>query len=324
MATLTRRVAVVAFDDVQGLDVLGPTDAFAAANAYGRGHRTAYDILVIGLRKGPVTTSSGVTILTTESLESCPPIDTVIVPGGTAIRTQPQVRAQIAAWLKRRSGRMRRVSSVCTGIYALAEAGLLDGLEATTHWRFAADVSARWPRIDLNSNAIYVKSGRFYTSAGITAGIDLALAMIEEDLGNATALAVARDLVVYLKRPGGQLQYSEPLRLQEMTGSQFSETLSWMLEHLREDLSVEILAEHANLSCRHFTRKFKAAFRMTPAEFVESLRLDHARWLLANEASTIDSLAAAVGYESGDSFRRAFARRFGTVPSDYRRRLSGR
>lgn len=324
MSARIRRIAIVAFDGVQGLDVMGPVDAFAAANTLSGRARGPYELMLIGAREGPCATEGGVALLVTTPLESSPTLDTVIVPGGSGIRTDAAFRARLVRWLKTRAGQIRRISSVCTGIYALAEAGLLDGRDATTHWNFAADVRARWPKISLNPNAIYIKSGRYYTSAGITAGIDLALAMIEEDLGAALALNVARHLVVYLKRPGGQLQYSEPLRLQEMSRGTFSETVSWMLEHLDEQLSVDSLAERSHLSSRHFARKFKAQFHMTPAEFVESLRLDHARWLLANENCTLDSLASSIGYASDDSFRRAFTRRFGTVPSDYRRRIAGR
>jgi transcriptional regulator GlxA family with amidase domain len=319
-----RRIGVIAYEGVEGLDVVGPLDTFAAANALCGRARGPYDLMLLGLRDGPVVMQSGAALLISKSLDSAPALDTVIVPGGSGIRTTPAIRTPVAKWLKARAGQIRRVSSVCTGIYALAEAGLLDGRNATTHWKFAGEVRSRWPKIAVNSNAIYVKSGRYYTSAGITAGIDLALAMIEEDLGTALALNVARHLVVYLKRPGGQLQYSEPLRLQELSGGTLSDTISWMLEHLDQELSVDVLAEHAHLSPRHFARKFKAQFHITPAEFVESLRLDHARWLLANDSCTLDSLASAVGYASDDSFRRAFTRRFGSVPSDYRRRIAGR
>jgi transcriptional regulator GlxA family with amidase domain len=319
-----RRIGLVAFDRVQALDIVGPSDAFATANDLAEDGRAPYELLVLAPRKGVVKTESGLRLVADASLDDAPPLDTVVIPGGAGVRLNAATRAHLAVWLKRRARRIRRVTSVCTGIYALAESGLLDGIEATTHWAFAADVSSRWPRIKLDANAIYVKSGRYYTSAGITAGIDLALAMIEEDVGSAVALKVARHLVVYVKRPGGQLQYSEPLRLQELGGGKLTDTFSWMLEHLSGDLSVQALAEHANLSPRHFARKFKAAYRTTTAEFVEALRLDHARWLLANESSSIDDLAAAVGYGSDDAFRRAFARRFGTVPSDYRRRLAGR
>jgi transcriptional regulator GlxA family with amidase domain len=219
--------------------------------------------------------------------------------------------------------RIRRIASVCTGIYALAETKLLDGRTATTHWKFAEDAAKRWPNVNVDPNAIYIKDGKFYTSAGITAGIDLSLALVEEDLGSEIALAVARELVVYLKRSGGQLQYSAPLRQQTRARSDFSDIVAWMLDNLDGDLSVESLAERMNLSTRHFNRKFKAVFGSTPADFVETLRLDEARWLLANNDVAIENLANAVGYSGGDVFRRAFERRFGVVPSEYRARFCG-
>ncbi len=321
---MKRRIGILVYDGVQGLDVVGPVDAFAGANVLADNRGSRYDLRIIALQRGPVVSDAGLSFVADASLDSCGPLDTIIVPGGPGIRKNTALRKRFAGWLRERAGKTRRVAGVCTGTYALAEAGLLDGRAATTHWNFVADVAKRWPKIELDANAIYVKSERYYTSAGITAGIDLALAMIEEDLGNALALKVARHLVVYLKRPGGQLQYSEPLRLQELSTDAFSETISWMLQNLNGDLTVEALAERANMSVRHFARKFKARFRATPREFVESLRLDHARWLLSNESSSIDNLATAVGYASDDSFRRAFVRRFGSVPSDYRRRLGGR
>lgn len=322
MAKRVRRIGIIGYEGVQGLDIAGPVDAFSAANQIAAEHAPPYEITILAPSKRPFTTESGMILVPHERLEDAALLDTVIVPGGRGVRVQPKTRAAIAAWLKKHTGAIRRVASVCTGIYALAEAGILDGKKATTHWRFGADVAAKWPKVDVNCDAIFLREGNVYTSAGITAGIDLALALIEDDLGNDVALAVARELVVYLKRSGGQLQYSEPLQMQSKAGSKFEDVLSWMLDDLSADLSVEVLAERAELSPRHFSRKFKAAFGATPADFVEGLRLDHARWLLANKAASIETLAATVGYTNDDTFRRAFARRFGTVPSHYRRRFS--
>ncbi len=261
--------------------------------------------------------------LTDVAIEGCTPLDTVIVPGGCGVRVDAGLRGTIAGWLRRNARRIRRVATICTGIYPLAESGLLHERRATTHWRFADDVARRWPSIRLDPNAIFIKDGRFYTSAGITAGIDLALALIEEDLGSAIALAVARDLVVYFKRSGGQLQYSEPLRLQTDSLHEFAEIVAWMRDNLAKDLSIETLAERMNLSTRHFARKFKAAFTSTPAQFVEKLRLDESRWLLANDDLSVERIAVAIGYGSADAFRRAFERRFGLAPSEYRGRFAG-
>ncbi|HEV7179698.1 MAG TPA: helix-turn-helix domain-containing protein [Candidatus Baltobacteraceae bacterium] len=324
MSNSVRRIGIVGYTGVQALDLVGPADAFAAANALAEDGATRYEILILGLQSGAFVAESGLSFLPQEQLQRCSSLDTVIVPGGAALRTEPDVRSTIAQWLQSRAKTIRRISSTCTGIYALAEAGLLNERRATTHWRFAGDVGTRWPKIRLDSDAIFIKDGKFYTSAGITAGIDLALGLIEEDLGSDVAVAVARELVVYLKRSGGQLQYSEPLRLQSRAGDKFSDIVSWMLDHLNRDLSVEVLAERAHLSTRHFNRKFKVTFGSTPADFVEGLRLDHARWLLANDVASVESLAASVGYRNDDTFRRAFQRRFGTVPSTYRGRFAAR
>jgi transcriptional regulator GlxA family with amidase domain len=214
------------------------------------------------------------------------------------------------------------VVCICTGIYAVAAAGLLDRRSATTHWRFAADVASRYPGVDLKDDAIFVKDGPYYSSAGITAAIDLALALIEEDLGPRVALAVARDLVVYLKRAGGQRQYSEPLQFQARVSDRFAELAAWMLGHLHEDLPVERLAERTRLSPRQFSREFRRVFGMTPAQQVEALRLDAARDHLTSTCGAITAIARAVGFRSDDAFRRAFDRRFGLSPSDFRRRFA--
>jgi transcriptional regulator GlxA family with amidase domain len=192
----------------------------------------------------------------------------------------------------------------------------------TTHWRFASEIAQRFPKLRVDPNALFIKDGQFYTSAGITAGIDLALALIEEDHGSQVALAVARDLVVYLKRPGGQEQYSEPLRFQMNSRDRLSDLAPWIIAHLHQDLSVETLAAKACLSPRHFARCFKRTFSAPPGEFVENLRLEEARRRLSAPGARIEGVGESVGFASADSFRRAFERRFGIAPSVYRGRFS--
>ena len=192
----------------------------------------------------------------------------------------------------------------------------------TTHWRQAQELAQRFPELRVDPNALYLKDGKFYTCAGITAGIDLSLALIEEDFGPRVALSVARELVVYLKRPGGQEQFSEPLQFQTHSSDRFADLAAWIQGHLRQDLSAEALAERACLSPRHFTRRFKDAFATTPAAFVEDLRLREARERLTLRDQTIDSVADSVGFKSGDAFRRAFERRYGLQPSSYRKHFS--
>ncbi|HEY2139015.1 MAG TPA: helix-turn-helix domain-containing protein, partial [Chthoniobacterales bacterium] len=216
----------------------------------------------------------------------------------------------------------RRIASVCTGIYGLARTGLLDGRTVTTHWRFAADVARRFPALKMKSNALFIKEDKFYTAAGVTAGIDLALALIEEDFGPKVALAAAREMVVYLKRSGGQEQYSEPLQFQTQSGDRFAELVTWMTTNPTAPMSVETLARRASLSPRQFFRRFKEHFGMPPATFVETLRLNEARRRLSAGEPSIDSVAESVGFNGADSFRRAFTRRFRVTPNKFRRNFS--
>jgi transcriptional regulator GlxA family with amidase domain len=241
----------------------------------------------------------------------------LIIPGGVGTRLG-KAGETIAKWISNRASGIRRIASVCTGIYALAPTGLLDGREVTTHWRFAADVRQRFPKLKVNHNALFLRDGPFYTAGGITASVDLALALIEDDYGSRVALAVARELVVYLKRSGGQKQYSEPLEFQINATDRFSDLATWMLEHLRSDLSLDALAKRVCLSPRHFARRFKQAFGATPAAFVENIRLDEARRRLTEGRQTIEGVATSVGFGSDDAFRCAFQRRFGVKPSSYR------
>lgn len=318
-----KTIGLIGFDDVQALDIVGPVDAFSIASDYlaSLDAPKTYEVVVLGPSRRTFVAESGLAIRPHHSLDSAPTLDTVIIPGGRALRLQPETNARIANWIKARASEIRRVASVCTGIYALAPTGLLDGRQVTTHWRFTNEVAERFPALRMVPNAIFIKDGKFYTAAGITAGIDLALSLIEEDCGSQVALAVARDLVVYLKRPGGQEQYSEPLRFQMKSSDRLSDLAPWMTAHLDEDLSVEILAEKACLSPRQFTRCFKRTFGSAPGEFVANLRLDEARRRLSASSVTIEGVADSVGYASADNFRRAFERRFGIPPSTYRGRF---
>ena len=315
------RVALLGFDGVTALDLAGPSEAFASARTEECGHERPYEVAIVGLTRRCFTAESGVMFRPHYGLDAKIEIDTLIVPGGCGLR-DPRVNRRVVSWLKSRAPRIRRVASVCTGIYALAPTGLLDGRRVTTHWRFAQDVGRQFPSLDLEPNALFVKDRPFYTSAGVTAGIDLALALIEEDLGLPAALAVARELVVYLKRPGGQEQYSEPLQFQVESTDNVAELATWMRAHLRQDLSVETLAQRARLCPRQFTRRFTALFQRTPAAFVEDLRLKEAQRRLSTRGATIEGVAVSVGFRSADAFRRAFERRFGITPTNYRRQFA--
>jgi transcriptional regulator GlxA family with amidase domain len=256
-----------------------------------------------------------------KTFKNAPPLDTLIIPGGIGLR-EPNVNRLVSAFVKAQAGQTRRIVSICTGIYGLAATGLLAGRKVTTHWRHAHDVAVRFPDLRVHDNAIFLKDGPFYTSAGATAGIDLSLSLIEEDHGPRVALAVARELVVYLKRSGGQEQYSEPLQFQTESVSRLSELTTWILSHLNEDLSVETLAAKACLCPRHFSRRFKIEFGATPADFVDRLRLDEARRRLSTGDNSVENVGTSVGFKSADAFRRAFERRLGVNPSDYRHRFA--
>jgi transcriptional regulator GlxA family with amidase domain len=320
-----RRVGIIAYDCVQALDIVGPADAFAAATTVENNRKVpAYQISLIGLDSKPVTSESGIVFQPDSSIRSSPRLDTVIVPGGRALRLNLQTRQKVAKWVGEHATAIRRIASVCTGVYGIAPTGLLDGRSVTTHWLFADDFSSQFPKINVEANALFLKDGPFYSSAGITAGIDLSLALIEEDYGSRVALEVARELVVYLKRSGGQEQYSAPLQFQSQAQDRFKDVASWILGNLEKDLAVERLAEKVNLCPRHFSRVFRDAFGSSPGEFVEKLRLAEARRLLHERRAKVADVAEAVGFASADSFRRAFERRLGISPSQYRSHFQGK
>lgn len=317
----TKRIGLVGFDGVVAIDLAGPADAFAVANDAENDPKPSYEILIIGSSSQPFVSESGLIFKPQRTFKTAPSLDTLIIPGGSGIR-KPVINRSVSAFVKARAGSTRRIASVCTGIYGLAATGLLAEREVTTHWHHADNVARRFPDLKVNGNAIFIKDGQFYTSGGATAGIDLALSLIEEDYGQQVSLAVARELVVYLKRSGGQEQYSEPLQFQAESVSRFTELTTWIPTHLNEDLSVEVLAGRACLCPRHFSRRFKADLGTSPADFVERLRLDEARRRLSNEDNSIGNVGLSVGFKSADAFRRAFERRLGVSPSDYRRRFS--
>jgi transcriptional regulator GlxA family with amidase domain len=319
------RVGLIGYDGVQALDIIGPSDAFTIAEIETDNgqRRPCYEVIIIGITSKPFRAESGISFQPHTTLRNAPTFDTLIIPGGKGLRIGKSGNL-IAKWISSRAKRIRRIASVCTGVYALAPTGLLDGRRVTTHWRFANEVARRFPKLNVDHDALFLKDGPFYTAGGITASVDLALALIEEDYGPRIALAVARELVVFLKRSGGQKQYSEPLEFQINSTDRFADLASWMVEHMRGDLSLDALAKRVCFSPRHFVRRFKQAFGGTPAAFVENLRLDEARRRLSERTQTIENVASSVGFQSDDVFRRAFQRRFGVKPSSYRSRFNAR
>ncbi len=317
----TKRIGLVGFDGVVAIDLAGPADAFAIANEAESDPKPSYEVLIIASSSQPFVSGSGLIFKPQRTFKTAPSLDTLIIPGGSAL-LKPAINRSVSAFIRARVGSTRRIASVCTGIYGLAATGLLAGRKVTTHWHHAHNVARRFPDLKVNDNAIFIKDGQFYTSGGATAGIDLALSLIEEDYGQQVSLGVARELVVYLKRSGGQEQYSEPLQFQTESVSRFSELATWLHSHLNNDLSVETLAGRACLCPRHFSRRFKTEVGTSPADFVERLRLDEARRRLSAGDNSIENVGMSVGFKSVDAFRRAFERRLGVSPGDYRRRFS--
>ena len=313
-----KRIGFLIYSGVQALDVAGPMDAFHAVRiGEGPDAHSGYETFTFALDEAVVESESGLRLVPTCLASEALPIDTLVIPGGCALR-DPEIGARVGAWIGANLQHFRRVAAVCTGAFALSASGVLDGRQVTTHWHYARELAARFPKLRLQPDAIYLKDGPYYTSAGITAGIDLALALIEEDYGPSAALQVARELVVYLRRPGGQAQFSQPLRMLANAPDRLADVASHIATNLHGDLSVETLSERAHLSPRQFARRFKLAFGLAPASFVEAARLEEARRLITSEPLTIDQLATAVGFASAHAFRRAFERSFGVAPTIYR------
>jgi transcriptional regulator GlxA family with amidase domain len=316
-----REIVIVVYEGVQSLDLTGPHEVFSGAQTAieARGGGRGYRVTVVSLDGKPVRASSGLGIVPDAALGDVPDrIDTLIVAGGTGSR---KVEPELLAWVRARSGTARRVASVCTGAYVLAAAGLLDGRRATTHWAWCERLAARHPAVDVDPEPIWVRDGRIYTSAGVTAGMDLALALVEEDVGRDIALEVARYLVLFLRRPAGQSQFSAQLQGQVAERDAVRELQSFVAEHPGADLSVPALAERASMSPRHFARTFHRQVGVTPARYVENVRLEAARRRLEESRDPVELVAAASGFGSTESMRRAFLRGVGVAPSEYRRRF---
>ncbi|MCX5394286.1 GlxA family transcriptional regulator [Streptomyces sp. NBC_00094] len=315
-----RPVLVVLFDGVQSLDVTGPFEVFAGAGR-AAGDPAAYPIRTASLDGGPVRTHSGLRLLPDTTLaeavaDGAP--HTLVVPGGEGTRRPDPA---LIDWLRTHAPRAVRLVSVCTGALLLAEAGLLDGHRVTTHWLACDHLARCYPEVDVDPDPIFVRDGRLSTSAGVTAGIDLALALVEEDLGRTVALTVARHLVVFLRRPGNQAQFSAQLSAQTAHREPLRDLQHWITEHPGADLSVEALAARARLSPRHFARAFHAETGTTPGRYVDRVRLEHARRLLEETSRGVEEVSRASGYGTPEAMRRAFVKALDTAPAEYRRRF---
>jgi transcriptional regulator GlxA family with amidase domain len=321
----SRRIVLTAYEGISLLDLAGPLEAFRVASAFGgpRAGRRAYECSVVSVRGGAVMTADGVALVTDPVRTlSRTQIDTLIVPGAFLVDDVTRDR-DLVRWIGKRAATCRRVCSVCVGSFLLAEAGVLDGRRAATHWMHAPLLATRHPQVAVEPDAIFVRDGRVWSSAGVTTGIDLALALIEEDAGRQVAMNVARMLVVYLKRAGGQSQYSALLAAQAQSEAETFDPLDrWIAEHLKDDLRVDALAERVHMSPRNFARAYAEKQGRTPAKAVEAIRVEAARRRLEETEHRIESVAQDSGFSSEEQMRCSFIRILGIPPREYRKRFA--
>ncbi len=317
-----RVIDVLAYPAVQLLDVTGPIQVFASANdlVADAGGARPYEFRVVAQGGEAVTASAGVTLAAGPLSKPGDALDTLLVAGGDGVEAAAE-NPVLVDWVRGRATQARRVASVCTGALLLAAAGVLDGRRAATHWMYCAKLAQRFPAVRVEPDPIFVCDGSVWTSAGVTAGIDLALAFVEEDLGRSVALAVARYLVVFLKRPGGQAQFSAALALQ-VADDKFGALHDWINGHLASDLSLSVLADQAGMSERSFSRHYAEATGQTPARAIERLRVEAARRLLSESRLPVKRIAQRCGFGSEETMRRSFLRLLATTPQDYRARFS--
>jgi transcriptional regulator GlxA family with amidase domain len=322
---VAHKILIVGFHSAQMLDITGPLDVFTIANeiSVAMGRPLPYQISLAGPEAGPLMTTSGVALHAGYSVfDTSLAVDTLLVSGGVGAResaNDPRLVNALAVLCER----AERVGSICTGAFPLAGTGALDGLRATTHWAHFDEFAGKFPLVQVDRDALFVSAGKFHTSAGITSGIDFSLALIERDLGRELARAVARELVVFMKRPGGQAQFSTRLMHDAQGDSQdrFDELTNWMAEHLTEDLSVDFLAGRVAMSPRNFVRHFTAIMQVTPGKYVQMLRIDEARRLLTDGDLQVSVVADRCGFQSAEAMRVSFQRHLAISPTEFRARF---
>jgi transcriptional regulator GlxA family with amidase domain len=317
-----KTVGLIVAEEITAADLMGPAEVFSRATIRKSDQPVpresrCYRVMTIGVNAGPCVTECGIVIRPHVHLEEAPPLDTMFVCSGSGGNGE-KLNRKLVKWLKQRAPNTRRIAALGKGIYALAATGLLDGRQAVIHWRFAKDVASRFPELCVNPNNLFVKDGPFYTSAGSASAVDFALALVEEDYGRHVALALARDLVVHIKRSGEHEQYSEALKFQIQSSDRFADLPAWILSHLSDDLSIDVLAQRAAMSRRNFTRLFHEAFGKTPAQFVAEARIAEAQQRLLVPRNSIESIASSLGFRSADVFSVAFERFTGVRPRIYR------
>ncbi len=313
-----KRVGLVGFDEVTALHLVAPADAFlAAALDDGYGNRIpCYEVNTIGVFSDRFRAEGGLMFEAQATLSAAPVLDTIVIAGGRGIR-RPEVSDKVAAWILKRIGDTRRIGAVCAGVYGLAATGLLNGREVTIHWRFARDLARRFPRIKIDHRKPFVRDGPYYSTTGLTGGMNLALAMIQEDYGPYVAQSVEQELTLRLTKEDQEELPSDPVGFDNHPIDRFSDLVAWVIRNLHADLSVEVLARRACMCPSHFSKLFKSVFGEPPSDFVQNLRLNEARRRLAKRQKTLHTVAASVGFSSPDSFHRAFERRFGVRPNRY-------
>ncbi len=312
-----KRIGLVGFDEVTALHLVGPADSFiAAALDDGYGNRIpCYEVHTLGVFSRRFRAEDGLTFEARATLRGSPVFDTIIVAGGRGIR-RPEVSEKVAEWILKRVNVTQRIGAVCTGIYGIAPTGLLDGREVTTHWRFARDLGRRFPRLKIDHRKPLVRDGPYYTTTGLSAGVNLSLAMIQEDYGPHVARSVEHELALRLTKED-QEEFPSESPFDNHPIDRFSDLVAWVIKNLHADLSVDVLAHRVCMCPSHFRKVFTSVFGEAPTYFVQNLRLNEARRRLPKRHETLRSVAASVGFSSPDSFHRAFERKFGSRPSSY-------
>jgi transcriptional regulator GlxA family with amidase domain len=320
MATEGKNVVFLTLPRFRELDLVGILDVFASANRILHEDQK-YQIEILTSADEELVGMYGLNFAGTRHFKTFKgSIDTLLIPGGIGVETGTPPKA-VLNWLSKKAQTTRRVGSICTGAFLLAQAGLLEGRRATTHWAFAEELATRFPGVKVEPDPIWIRDGNIYTSAGVSSGIDLGLAMIEEDHGNKVALEVARTLVVFLCRPGNQAQFSVSLKEQATEGRPLRDLQMWMLEHLQADLSIPALASRAAMSERNFQRVFSREIGKSPAHYVEEIRIEAVRRKLERSMQSLDEIASACGFGSADVMNRSFQRQLKVTPAEYRARF---
>jgi transcriptional regulator GlxA family with amidase domain len=322
--TAARTVDIIVYPGFKALEAIGALKVFDYANTHLQRRQLSggYEVRIAATRIGPVESDTIMSLQATKAISSTNLPDLAVIVGTHDVEQALLDVPAIAAWVEAAAPRIDTLAALCTGCFFLAEAGVLDGKTAATHWSAVERLRQRYPLIDVNADAIFIKQGNLWTSAGVTAGIDLALALVEEDFSREIALEVARDMVVYLKRPGGQSQFSVHLSSQMTTHPSIRQLQSWIIENLDQDISIPVLAARLAMSERNFNRVFHRETSVSPTEFVETARFEVARRLLEDNSSSLKAVAAHAGFQSEERLRRVFQKKLGITPRDYRERFS--